>query len=108
MSDQTKPRVGLVPLNGMLRAARVMEAGLRDGRGPGDWKKMKREDFVDARMRHIIQADMGDDSEDHEAAIMANTHIIAWFDEQKSSTPTPAADAGGIDPFTVGTGSDDE
>ena len=86
MSDSSKPRIGLLPLNGLPRAAQIMARGLRDGREVGDWKRppMTRAHFVDARLRHIIDLDTGNTDEDHEGAILANTLIIAWYDDQKA------------------------
>lgn len=72
-----------MPLVGIQRAAAVLEAGLVDGRQPGDWQGCDRQEFVDARLRHLVALDAGDTSEDHEVAILANTLILAWFDAQE-------------------------
>jgi Fe-S-cluster formation regulator IscX/YfhJ len=80
MSDRTKPRISLVPLVGLARAARIMAKGLCDGRKEGDWQTMRREDFVNGLMRHVIALQDGDDSEDHLGAVIANALIAAWYD----------------------------
>lgn len=85
MSDPTKPPCNLVPLAGLPRLARVMAAGLRDGRKPGDWQGMTAEDFRHARLRHLVAAQNGDTSEDHEAAATVCGLIIMWFEEHGDS-----------------------
>ena len=85
MSDETKPRLTLIPRDLEERTARIFEAGLRDGRKPGDWQKMSVEHFRDALQRHVRLYSMGDESEDHLAAIAANTAIIGWYEERNES-----------------------
>lgn len=86
MSDTTKPQLTLVPLVGLRRIARILEAGLKDGRDPGDWKNKKPEDFKNALLRHV--ADYTDPpygttlaEEDHLAALAANALILLHFEE---------------------------
>lgn len=83
MSDPNKPRLSLVPLAGLDRIAHILEAGIRpeDGRQENDWQKMTKKHFVDARLRHIRLQQLGDETEDHQAAIAANDLIILWFEE---------------------------
>jgi len=101
MTEETKPRMGLVPLIGLKRAAQVLDKGnQKEGRKVGDWKGKTRAQFVEARLRHIVDLDAGDQGEDHEGAILANSLIIAWFDAQDPKTPSTSFDSLGKDPGT--------
>lgn len=85
MSDRTKPQLDLIPLAGLERIARIFEDGLkpqadREPRAEGDWQKMTKRDFQHARLRHLRLLQMGDTSEDHEAAVNACGLIIMWFE----------------------------
>lgn len=83
VSAADKPKLSIVPLAGLYRMACVMWRGIRDGRSVGDWQKMSKEDFVEARLRHITQVSLGDTSEDHEASIAVNSMIILWFEQKE-------------------------
>ncbi len=82
MSDTSKPRLGLVPMRGLRRVARVFEAGLKEGRDPNDWQHRLPKDFVDALLRHAsdFQDNDPEDEEDHLAAIVANALILMWHE----------------------------
>lgn len=91
MSDTKKPRLSLIPQAGAGRKARILEAGLRDGRQPGDWKKLPVEDLRDAMLRHVASYVEGETDQDHLAAIAVNADLLLW-QEEASKTPRPAVD----------------
>lgn len=82
MSDTKKPRLSLIPQAGAGRKARMLEAGLRDGRKPGDWKKLPVDDLRDALLRHVAAYVEGEPDEDHLAAIAVNADLLLWLEER--------------------------
>lgn len=90
MSDATKPRVDLVPMVGLERVARVLEAGLKDGKVSNDWQRVPREQFAAALYRHVVRLQHGDSKEDHLAAVATNALILMWFDAA-GNEPTEGA-----------------
>lgn len=92
MSDETKPRMALIPTAGLSRVARVLERGLQDGkREPGDWRRRDPVAFRDALFRHLAAYLEGRAGEDHIAAVAANALILLALEER----PTFAVDPGG-------------
>ena len=82
MSDASKPRLSLVPLDGLPRVARNIEGGLRGDRRPGDWQHLEPGALRDALLRHIVAWSSGDPTEDHLAAITANALMLLWHEDR--------------------------
>lgn len=74
-----KPRPSLVDGEFIMAMATIMELGLKNGRKPGDWKRVDREqallEYRDAMLRHAFAEDC---DEDHLAAVACNAMILRW------------------------------
>lgn len=80
-----KPRPSLVEPSFIMAMASIMELGLKNGRQPGDWKDIPRdqalEQYRDALLRHAFAED---ESEDHLAAVACNAMILWWHRRQET------------------------
>lgn len=53
-TDQGKPRLSLVPINGIYTAiARAREYGVQKYKDPDNWKRVELPRYIDAMLRHV-------------------------------------------------------
>lgn len=93
-SSEEKPRYDLIPMEALRReAVRMAEGAKAHGennyhKGMGDAAFVR--DRVNHAIEHLLKYASGDRTEDHLAAVRANTGMLIWLESaNRSETTTP-------------------
>lgn len=70
-----KPTLGLVPIEILYGIERVREFGLQKYKDPENWKKVSKEDYWQALLRHVVKAWDDMDKVDDESGLPHLWHI---------------------------------
>lgn len=77
-ADQGKPRLSLVPINGIYTAiARVREYGVQKYKDPDNWKKVELQRYIDAMLRHVAAMNGDINKRDSESGLPHLWHAAA-------------------------------
>jgi len=82
-TDIGKPKMSLIPTEELIRVMQHFRNGA-DKYGESNWKKgMTTSVFYDSAQRHLLKWWMGQDDEDHMAAVVWNIMCAMWTEKNK-------------------------
>ena len=86
-SDQGKPRLSLVPINGIWTAiSKIREYGVKKYTDTESWKQVEIQRYWDAVLRHIAACTVDMDAVDEESGMLHRWHVecnLAFIEELK-------------------------
>lgn len=84
-SDQGKPRLSLVPINGIWKAiANIREYGVKKYTDTESWKQVETQRYWDAVLRHISACTVDMNAVDEESGMLHRWHVecnLAFIEE---------------------------
>ena len=86
-TDQGKPRLSLVPIDGIWTAiAKIREYGVKKYTDTESWKQVEIQRYWDAVLRHIAACTVDMDAVDEESGMLHRWHVecnLAFIEELK-------------------------
>lgn len=88
-ADNGKLRLSLVPMQILKDVAKVREFGVEKYHDPENWKKVDKQRYIDAMLRHLLEWAENPDSMDKESGLSSfyhfecNVAFLSWILEQE-------------------------
>lgn len=75
-ADAGKLQISLVPTEGIRAVARVRMFGTEKYGDPDNWKKVEKQRYKDAMLRHMLEYMDNEDAIDEESGLPALEHLV--------------------------------